>query len=182
MTKEIKYHRYTIRYKQSRDIWQARAFRDLTHGPIYSGTTEEEVILAVKTALDKNRLEQRELRSPIGVPTAVEYREALDFVKMTDEQRAMLNAHFEAPNHILTATELANAGGYPSYSSANSQYGKLARNIAEELEWKPPMENGMQTWTLALATGADDSVLADTGEWRWRLRDEVVQAMRICST
>lgn len=179
MAKEIKYHRHIIKYRKVGDDWQARAFRDLTYGPIYSAASEEDVILLIKAALDDARLEQRKLRPISGIPTAAEYRKALDLVKMTDEQRAILAAHLKAPGYTLTATELANAGGYPSYSSANSQYGKLARKIAEELDWEPPIEDGVQTWTFALATGADEGKLIDSGEWRWRLRDEIVQAMGI---
>src|SRR3546814_1352343 len=37
--------------------------------------------------------------------------------------------------------------GYDSYVSANSQYGALARKLAEELDWNPPVFNGVPTWT-----------------------------------
>ncbi|WP_188762539.1 hypothetical protein [Sandarakinorhabdus glacialis] len=83
----------------------------------------------------------------------------------------------------MTATELATAGGYDSYVSANSQYGALGRKLAEELEWNPPKSSGVPTWTFALATGADgdnhvDPDTVEYAQWRWKLRTEVVEALQ----
>lgn len=58
-----------------------------------------------------------------------------------------------------------------------SRAGTLARRIAEEIEWEPPMINGTPTWTLALATGADEGEPIERAEWRWKLRSEVVEAL-----
>ena len=118
-----------------------------------------------------------------GFPTATEVREALSAISTTDEQRAMLDAHRSAPDHIMTATELARAGGYDSHVSANSQYGKLGRKLAEEMEWSPPQFKGVPVWTYALATGVDNDVGAEEnpleiGHWRWRLRPEIVDALQ----
>lgn len=95
----------------------------------------------------------------------------------------MLNAHLWAADNTMTATELATAGGYASYVSANSQYSALGRKLAEEMEWSPPEFKGVPTWTLALATGADGYTRADMeamgfAQWRWRLRPEVVTALQ----
>lgn len=94
----------------------------------------------------------------------------------------MLRAHLLAPENIMTATELATAGGYDSYVSANSQYGALGRKLAEELEWNPPEFKGVPTWTFALAMGADGDTRADMEvmgyeQWRWKLRLEVTEAL-----
>jgi hypothetical protein len=83
----------------------------------------------------------------------------------------------------MTATELADAGGYDSYVSANSQYGTLGRKLAEELEWEPPTFKGVPTWTFALATGADGDTRADMeavgfAQWRWKLRAEIAEALK----
>jgi hypothetical protein len=179
MANETDYRRHTIKSMKVGGEWNARAFRRKTAaGDIQIGSTEQEAILAVKASLDAARLEQRASRGPGGIPTAAEYRTAMAAVSMTDEMRAMLNAHLWASDHILTATELAHAGGYDSYTSANSQYGTLARRIAEELEWEPPIVDGTQTWTLALATGADEGEPTERAEWRWKLRPEVVEALQ----
>lgn len=179
MATETEYRSYTIKSMKMRGVWNARAFRrKAAAGVMQTGATEEDAILAVKTSLDASRMEQQALRGPGGVPSASEYRTALAIVSMTDVMRAMLNAHLRAPDHILTATELAHAGGYESYNLANSQYGTLAHRVAEELEWEPPIIDGEQFWTFSLAINADEGNPIEQAEWRWRLRPEVVEAMQ----
>src|SRR3546814_15508731 len=70
--------------------------------------------------------------------------------------------------------------GYDSYVSANSQYGALARKLAEELDWNPPVFNGVPTWTFTLATGADGDTRADMeavgyDQWRWTMSPEIAE-------
>lgn len=184
MANETIHGRYLIRSMKVRAEWRAAALRAGTWtGVSVSAATEADAILGVKRSLDSSREEQKALRGVDGYPTALEVGQALAVITMTDAQRAMLQAHFEAPAHILTAGALANAGGYESYVSANSQYGALARKLAEELEWQPPRNDGVPTWTFALATGADGETRAETeslgrSNWRWRLRPEVVQALQ----
>ncbi len=49
--------------------------------------------------------------SSYSYPTAAEVRAALPSIRMTDGQQAMLNAHLAADDNIMSATELAAAGG-----------------------------------------------------------------------
>ncbi|MER8848547.1 hypothetical protein [Mesorhizobium australicum] len=181
MANDTKYRRFVIKSMKVSGEWNARAFRaETTVGGKRSGPTEQAAILAVKEELDLLQSEQRALRIG-GYPTVNEVRAAFDAISITSEQQAMLNAHCQAVDHIMTATELAHAGGYDSYVSANSQYGGLGRKLAEELEWVPPMnKKGVPTWTFALATGADEngSTSPDRMDehWRWKLRQEVVEA------
>ena len=184
MANETVYGRHVIRSMKIGSEWSARAFRGKAAiGVVLSGATEEAAILATKTAIDVTGVEQRATRGTDGYPTANEVRAALTAISMTDGQHAMLNAHLAADNNIMTATELATAGGYDSYVSANSQYGTLGRKLAEDLEWSPPEFNGIRTWTAALATGADGHTRADMeamgyAQWRWKLRPEVVAALQ----
>lgn len=184
MATETIYRRYTIRSMTIAGEWNARAFRGKTPiGAMLTGATEEEAILATKAALDAEHAGQRAARGPDGYPTAVEVRAALAAITLTDGQDAMLKAHLWAADNIMTATELAAAGGYDSYVSANSQYGTLGRKLAEELEWNPPEFKGVPTWTFALATGADGDTRANmetTGyaQWRWKLRPELIAALQ----
>lgn len=183
MANETDYGRHVIRSMKISGEWSARAFRGKsTVGIVHSGATEEAAISSAKAAIDANHAVQRAARGAEGYPTATEVRAALAAISITDGQRAMLNAHLLAPDNIMTATELATAGGYDSYVSANSQYGALGRKLAEELEWNPPEFNGVPTWTFSLATGADGDTRADMeamgyAQWRWRLRPEVVAAL-----
>src|SRR5689334_9488306 len=78
--------------------------------------------------------------------------------EMAKNSKAMLRAHYNAPDRTLTATELARAMKYSNYKAANMQYGKLGFLIAEELGVKlvhgvtslvkfvPPGEEGNPHW------------------------------------
>ena len=94
----------------------------------------------------------------------------------------MLLAHLNAPENILTATQLAKAAGYNDYSVANRQYGQLGYDLAHELDWSPvETSNGETVWTFTLADDADKEArsqgLKTPDEWRWRLRPEIIEAI-----
>jgi hypothetical protein len=184
MTNEITYGRYIIRSRNIAGKWKAQAIRGkVTIGDAQSGETQQEAIISVKAALDAMSAAQRAARGNDGYPSTEQVRAALNMISITTGQRAMLNAHMLASESTMTATELAIAGGYDSYVSANSQYGNLGRKLAEELEWNPPSFNGVPTWTFSLATGVDEGTQiefdhGDYVQWKWKLRPEVVAALR----
>jgi len=179
----VTHRRHSIKTLKSGDEWQARAFRGKTEiGEVVTTSTDESAILIVKRQLDETAARQRAMRGADGFPTVDEVRAALPHLKFNRAQEAMLAAHVEAPNHVLTATQLAEAAGYGDYVVANSQYGQLGRALAEELDWEPPMrKDGNPIWTLTLATDADGSAREEgeevSGHWRWKLRPEIVSAM-----
>jgi hypothetical protein len=73
-------------------------------------------------------------------PTRDAYRAALktgDYW-LTKKQRELLQAHRRAPNHTITATELAKPVGFPTYGGVDLHYGYLASKIAERMEWSVP--------------------------------------------
>jgi len=186
MSNETIFGRYVIKSMQQKSgDWAARAFRgEKMVVDVHRGATQQAAIIAVKTELDVIHSRQHALRGPEGYPTAEEVRAAIRVISktITKKQWDMLKAHLRAANHIMTARELADAAGYNGYSAANMWYGKLGKNLAEELEWEPPTEKGNKepTWTFALAEGADDdgSASSDEGHWRWKLRREVVEALQ----
>lgn len=179
----VTHRRHSIKTLKSGGEWQARAFRGKTAiGEVATGSTEESAIVIVKGQLDEAAARQRAMRGTDGFPTVDEVRAALPHLKFNRAQDAMLAAHVEAPDHILTATQLAQAAGYDDYVVANSQYGQLARALAEELDWEPPKrKDGNPIWTLTLATDADGSAREEgdevSGHWRWKLRPEIVSAL-----
>ena len=69
----------------------------------------------------------------ITIPVAAEYKRALSEIEINDYQRAMLRAHFEAPNRTITYTQLAAAGGYATHQSADANYGRLGFNLGNAL-------------------------------------------------
>jgi len=180
---EISHRRHSIKTMRSGSRFQARAFRaGKPVGDTYSGATQDEAVCAVKDFLDARAAEFRGRRGQGGFPCAGEIRAALATLSMNKVQEAMLFAHLAAPDHVLTATQLAQAAGYDDYAVANRQYGQLAHDLACELEWTPAEEtNGTTTWTFTLADDADRDARRRgdlvEGQWRWRLRPEVVEAL-----
>ncbi|MBY2930705.1 hypothetical protein FIM10_18660 [Sphingomonadales bacterium 56] len=162
--------------------WKARALRGTrVASETVVGPTRDAAVLAVKEFLDERAAELRSKRGPDGYPSVEEVRDALEQIVIGRSQRTMLEAHLEAPDRILTATQLAEAAGYDDYVVANSQYGGLGRALAEEMEWEPAeRSDGLPIWTFALATDADHDArkrgIEVTGHWRWQLRPQVAEA------
>ena len=105
----------------------------------------------------------------------------------------MLKAHLEAPDHCITATELAAAAGYANWSAANLQYGLLGQAVAQDLNFNPRRRgDGTTIWTTTLADAAghlsDDLDPAslhrtmerreDDAHFEWTMRPQVVEALR----
>lgn len=182
-SQHVLHRRHSIKTMKQGDEWQARAFRGkMAIGEVSTAPTEEAAILVVKRQLDEAASKQRMLRGGDGFPTSDEVRAALPHLKFSKAQDAMLAAHLQAPDHVLTATQLAEAAGYDDYVVANAQYGQLGRALAEELDWEPKKKTaGKTVWTFTLATDANSNA-RDKGEeisghWRWKLRPEIVAAL-----
>lgn len=75
-------------------------------------------------------------KKQMTMPNADTYQKALTQINITDKQKLMLKAHFQATNRSITYTELASAAGYDSYEGANSQYGLLGRNLGEAINFE----------------------------------------------
>lgn len=84
------------------------------------------------------------------------------------KHRALLIAHYDAPEHTLTAAQLARAVGYPSFSAVNLQYGTLAKRMCGLLGRSP------KYYVSILATF---KVGGAEGHLNWVMRPEVVQAL-----
>ena len=182
----VSYGRYELRLMPSSDTWRGIAYRgNVPIGPDLREATRDEVIVALKAQVDAAETEHREIRERDGFPGVAEVHMALKQIAISKGQDAMLHAHMRAPDMCLTATELAAAAGSQHYEAANSQYGKLGKKLAEELDWTPVPYDGLITWTFVLATGADaaGSPIAEAGpasqHWRWRMRPQIAQAIAL---
>jgi hypothetical protein len=145
--------------------------------------TVEDAVKGVEQQLAARDDTRRNARKD-GIPTAEEYADAFAALdaRIKKNQWAMLHAHYGAPDHTMTAGELAQAAGYKEYATANMQYGALAHMLADYLGYEPPRRgDGSEIWTMALATGVDPSDDDDT-TWRWKLRQEVVDCLRGLNT
>ena len=181
----IAYRLKTIIARKTDAGWEARAFDNKTPASKrHVQTTSDDAILAVKAVLDHEEAEEHYRRGEDGFPTADLVKQAFMRVHPNDGQMAMLKAHLNAPDQILTATQLAVAAGKDNYGYANLQYGLLARDLAKEMEFDP-LEVYASTsepiWTYALATGVSDGASAEPTdeyvEWRWKLRPQLVEAL-----
>lgn len=69
--------------------------------------------------------------TPLAGPD--DYKKALLAVRMTDRQKAMLQAQCNSPNHAASSHYLVLTVRYKTYDAANAQYGRLAHKIADAL-------------------------------------------------
>lgn len=105
------------------------------------------------------------------VPSVAEYVTAFRAIEleMGEHHFRMLRAHYHAMDHTVTASEMARAMRYASYSSANLHYGKLGRKLAEALGFR------LKYWVNSLA----DFIGPDEGlpHWLWIMWPQVGAAL-----
>ena len=130
--------------------------------------SREAAVESVKAALAKIDEQSLADRDPEGAPSADVYQAALVALlpALPDSYVAMLRAHFTAPNHLLSATELAEAAGYAGHEGANLHYGKLGFRVGEEIGFDPPKRaDGTPIWTCVIARDpSQDREHPDTSE------------------
>lgn len=91
--------------------------------------------------------------------------------------KKMLRAHRKMEGQLITATQLAEAAGYSSYSAANLQYGLLgAMLFAEMPENLPKRADGSPIMTCAIASEADHRSAGEE-QWVWKMRPHIVEAL-----
>lgn len=97
--------------------------------------------------------------------------------KISAGQKAMLLAHHKAKDQRITATQLAQAAGYASYSAANLQYGLLGGLLFAEMpEELPRRGDGTPIMTCAIARG-DASEKDAEDDWVWKMRPHIYDAL-----
>ena len=186
--------RYEIKSGPLAGAWAANAILHKTVVAKAAGAAREEAISHLKDELA--RMEQLALSEcdTEGAPSASVYERAFARLlpEMPDSYIAMLRAHLAAPDHLISATKLADAAGYSGYEGANLHYGKLGQRVADEIRFVPPRrEDGTEIWTCAIARDTsmdteypDTSMLEalsrnmETLHFEWQMRPQVVQALR----
>ena len=106
--------------------------------------------------------------------TAQQYREAFQKIhdQLTDKQRAMLRTHYHAPERKITARQMAEAVGFPSYSAANLQYGVVGGLLCEILG----QEDGSDR--LFVLAHFIRPHTEGNAEWLWQMREPAAQALQ----
>ena len=106
-------------------------------------------------------------------PSAKAFREAFLALepRMTDTRRRILEVHYRALGQQLTMTQIAEAVGWKSYSSANSHYGRLAKLVGEQVGFR---QRGCHLFTLCTFVRP-----AEKGDhWLIIMRKEVATALK----
>lgn len=108
--------------------------------------------------------------------TAEHYLAALEQVDpaMTPAQREMLRGHANTEHQELAMRSIALLGGYDRPDTAHLQYGRLGRMFAEALGVDcEELENKVQA--ICVSAERQD----EAGHFVWRLRPQVVNALRM---
>lgn len=102
--------------------------------------------------------------------TANNYAQAFSEIReqLNDSDIEMLMAHYRAPNHDITADQLAESVGFTRFESANLRYGLLADKLLKHFEIE--LEEYIKLNVLA-------GMKNISGKWHWTLRPQVVQAL-----
>ena len=189
------YGRYEIKSGPTGGSWGANAYRRKQLIAKVTGQSREEALAAVKAELDRVQAVQLSETDEEGAPSSRVYEQAFAALlpTMSDCYHAMLRAHLNAPDHLISATKLAEAAGYAGYEGANLHYGKLGYAIGEEIGFKPPKRlDGTEIWTCVIArdpsldTEFPDTSLVeavqrnveDGAHFEWQMRPQVVAALR----
>ena len=104
----------------------------------------------------------------IELLTSTDYMGALSRVAPTETELEILRVHMAAPDHTITASQLAYALGFSSWRATNLNYGKFAGRLCSELNVSP------STKLSILVEYLDES----GSEWQLCLRSSVIEALR----
>lgn len=148
------------------------------------GPTREAALAALRDLLERRGAEAARNRRPFPghpgshVPNPQEFREALLRVRPDKAQWAMLRGHAAAGAAGMTAGELAAAGGYADFETANLRYGLLGQAVAEAIGMPIPESRarpGKAVPTFALAF--EGEARAGTDRWVWVMHPELAEAL-----
>lgn len=175
-------HRFYDIYGMRDQVWKFRVFVVRLRILDLEAATKELGLQRALAALNERDKRRRSERRHDDVATADEYYEALHVLadRIGQHQWRMLRAHMNANELTMTAGELAKAGGYRKFSTANAHYGKLGHMVAGVVGFNPDYtletgtnEDAPAPWTFALAEGKYIK-----GYWRWRMHPELAEAVR----
>jgi len=141
--------------------------------------TQDEIAMARKRLSDLGYKGDVDAYSdPTPIATAEQFKAALLAARISETEVAILRAQYGAPNHTLSAVQLAKELHYPTYATVNAQYGRLAHRVAEALHYRPgPFPDGNPHWWRTLSHWNDDAPLGEEGQDQWIMRPELAQAL-----
>lgn len=142
--------------------------------------TQDEIAIARKRLSDLGyKGDVDPYSDPTPIATAEQFKEALLRADVSETERAVLRAQYRAPNHTISAVQLAKELHYGTYATVNVQYGALAHRVAEALHHRPgPFPDGKPHWWRTLSHWNDVAPQAEEGQDQWIMRPELAQALQ----
>lgn len=106
-----------------------------------------------------------------GHLTKEDYKRIILAVRpIADHHMRLLEAHYRAPDHTVTMTELAAVMKYQNYNAVNLHYGNLAAQMCEVVRHKTDLH-------LRILVTFYKPELDRAEHWRLTLREPVVAAL-----
>lgn len=165
--------------------------RDGKHrGVLWRGGEQLVAVTAESNAAAKAMLESRyyEMRyEQVAARGALDHDDqtiasALAYVwpHLNEGQKTMLLTQYRAPQHRMTATELATAAGYKTYSAVNLWYGKAGFMFFHEApRLLPTGRDGRPVFSFTLSIEGEKPEDCDKKDWIWEMRPEVARGLEI---
>ena len=185
----IEHGKYIIKSGKLAGEWVARAFPKppaKSKGLVAEakGSSAEDAVETLKVQLEQDQTQREtsrrvDKRSGLAIPLRQEFITALEQTKLSDAQVAMLKAHSIAGTHGLTGNDLARAGGYSNFDTANVIYGKAGRALGEYLgvdTGDPKAKHGEIPAALLAGEGVPRP---ETGQSVWVMHRELREAVRL---
>ncbi len=97
--------------------------------------------------------------------------------QLRSHERKMLVAHARAPDRIMSSSQLAASAGWNSFGSANIHYGALGGEVGRALRLTFPRRPDGTEFLMSALVEELPNKDASTGHIRFRLHEEVAQAL-----
>ncbi len=165
----------------------ARTYRKTVRGKAWlngreiasiEGVSEPDVLASLRALVDAAIVVEDDA-SEVPYPDPETYTRALQasVERLSETQRAMLRTHYRAARRTVTATELAAAAGYRTWTTAHQQYARIGRTLGQAMLFEPRSRSGgVPAWVLVLADSADAD--KPDSRRRWRMRDQLADALK----
>ncbi|WP_319574233.1 hypothetical protein [uncultured Desulfobacter sp.] len=107
--------------------------------------------------------------------TVENYKKALEKMALSDNEVAILRAHYRAPDRRITMGKLAEEVGLKNYSVSNLIYGKLAHKLCDQMNAEPDdsFKDGRPFWLSIIAEAWENK----EGKYEFQMWPELAEAM-----
>lgn len=174
---DIAYKYYRIIAGEQDGACRAIAYIGMRRVAESRGDTIDGAVTSVRSGLEalakERRLERRD-----GVPTAVEFKEALEFLQpgIPTPLLDILSAHRRRPQQRATVQQLASLRVGWNADEIEAECAKLGRKLSKLVEFLPRTSELNKALLPMLVIAVPDEGIGGVG---WRLRPEITEALGI---